>query len=55
MKRVLYLQYTNPAGYPPLEHSSGILADSGWDAFAPVRAEPKCCDCQSTQKFECGR
>jgi glycosyltransferase involved in cell wall biosynthesis len=33
MKRVLYLQYTNPAGYPPLEHSSGILAESGWDVL----------------------
>ncbi len=30
MKRVLYIQYTNPAGYPPLQHSSGILADAGW-------------------------
>jgi hypothetical protein len=30
MKRVLYIQYTNPAGYPPLEHSSRILADAGW-------------------------
>lgn len=29
-KRVLYLQYTNPAGYPPLEHSARILADAGW-------------------------
>ena len=30
MKRILYIQYTNPAGYPPLEHSSRILADAGW-------------------------
>lgn len=30
MKRVLYIQYTNPAGYPPLEHSSRILANAGW-------------------------
>lgn len=29
-RKILYLQYTNPAGYPPLEHSSRILADSGW-------------------------
>src|SRR5262249_15965707 len=28
--RILYIQYTNPAGYPPLEHSSRILADAGW-------------------------
>ncbi len=30
MNRVLYVQYTNPAGYPPLEHSSRILANAGW-------------------------
>ncbi|HWE52163.1 MAG TPA: glycosyltransferase family 4 protein [Bryobacteraceae bacterium] len=30
MSRVLYIQYTNPAGYPPLQHSSRILADAGW-------------------------
>ena len=29
MTRVLYVQHTNPAGYPPLEHSSGILAAGG--------------------------
>jgi glycosyltransferase involved in cell wall biosynthesis len=29
-RRVAYIQYTNPAGYPPLEHSSRILADAGW-------------------------
>lgn len=27
---ILYVQYTNPAGYPPLEHSSRIFADLGW-------------------------
>lgn len=27
--RVLYVQYCNPAHYPPLEHSSRILADAG--------------------------
>ena len=31
--RILYVQYTNPAGYPPLEHSSRILADAGWSAL----------------------
>ena len=30
-KKILYIQYTNPAGYPPLEHSSRILANEGWD------------------------
>lgn len=30
MKKILYIQYTNPTGYPPLEHGSRILAESGW-------------------------
>ena len=29
--RVLYVQYTNPAVYPPLLHSIGLLADAGCD------------------------
>lgn len=33
MPRILYLQYTNPAGYPPLEHSSRILANKGWQVL----------------------
>lgn len=33
MKRILYIQYTNPAGYPPLEHSSRILAEDGWQVL----------------------
>lgn len=32
-KRILYIQYTNPAGYPPLEHSSRLLADAGWQVL----------------------
>lgn len=32
-KRILYIQYTNPAGYPPLEHSSRILANDGWQVL----------------------
>jgi glycosyltransferase involved in cell wall biosynthesis len=32
-RRMVYLQYTNPAGYPPLEHSSRMLADAGWDVL----------------------
>jgi glycosyltransferase involved in cell wall biosynthesis len=31
--RILYVQFTNPAGYPPLEHSSRILAAQGWDVL----------------------
>jgi glycosyltransferase involved in cell wall biosynthesis len=30
MKRIVFIQYTNPAAYPPLEHSSRILAREGW-------------------------
>lgn len=33
MPRILYIQYTNPAGYPPLQHSSHILADAGWQVL----------------------
>ncbi len=32
-RRVLYAQYTNPAAYPPLAHSSRILADAGWQVL----------------------
>jgi hypothetical protein len=28
-ERVLFIQYTNPGGYPPLEHSSRMLARAG--------------------------
>lgn len=28
--RILYVQYYNPAAYPPLEHSSHVLAGAGW-------------------------
>lgn len=30
MRQVLFAQYTNPTGYPPLEHASRLLADAGW-------------------------
>lgn len=29
--RILYLQFEDAAAYPPLEHSSRILAERGWD------------------------
>jgi glycosyltransferase involved in cell wall biosynthesis len=32
-KRVLYIQYTNPAGYPPLQHSSRMFARAGWEVL----------------------
>ena len=30
MRSILYVQYTDPSAYPPLEHSSLMLADRGW-------------------------
>jgi glycosyltransferase involved in cell wall biosynthesis len=30
-KKVLYIQYTDPAAYPPIEHSAHILAKRGWE------------------------
>jgi glycosyltransferase involved in cell wall biosynthesis len=32
-RRIVYVQYTNPAAYPPLEHSSRLLADRGWEVL----------------------
>ena len=32
-RRILYIQFTDPAAYPPLEHSSRLLADRGWQVF----------------------
>lgn len=29
-RRILYVQYTNPAGYPPLINSAALLAEAGW-------------------------
>jgi glycosyltransferase involved in cell wall biosynthesis len=30
---ILYVQFTNPCGYPPLLHSSEILAGRGWEVL----------------------
>ena len=39
MPRVLYLQYVNPAYFPPLQQSSRILANEGWEVrFVGSRA-----------------
>jgi hypothetical protein len=32
-RRILYVQYTNPGCYPPLHHSSRIMANAGWDVL----------------------
>lgn len=29
----MYVQYTDPAGYPPLDHSATLLARAGWDVL----------------------
>jgi glycosyltransferase involved in cell wall biosynthesis len=31
--RVLYIQFTNPAGYPPIEHSTRLFAERGWEVL----------------------
>lgn len=31
--RIAFIQYTNPAGYPPLGHASHMLARAGWDVL----------------------
>jgi glycosyltransferase involved in cell wall biosynthesis len=33
MTRLLYVQYTNPAEYPPLEHSSRLFVRNGWQVL----------------------
>jgi len=32
-RSILYIQYTNPTAYPPLEHSAILLSRRGWDIF----------------------
>jgi glycosyltransferase involved in cell wall biosynthesis len=32
-RRILYVQFTDPAAYPPVEHSSRLLANRGWDVI----------------------
>ena len=42
-RRILYIQFTDAAGYPPLEHSSRLLADRGWEVLilgTATRGEP---------------
>jgi len=31
--KILYVQYANPGAYPPLEHSSRLLAENGWQVL----------------------
>lgn len=38
-RQIVYVQYTNPSAYPPLEHSSRLLAERGWQVrFAGTRS-----------------
>ena len=30
LKKILFIQYTNPSAYPPLERASQLLAEQGW-------------------------
>ena len=32
-RKIAYVQFTNPQAYPPLEHSSRILAEAGWQVL----------------------
>jgi glycosyltransferase involved in cell wall biosynthesis len=32
-RRILYVQYTNPGAYPPLQHSSQMLAARNWEVL----------------------
>jgi glycosyltransferase involved in cell wall biosynthesis len=31
--RLLYVQFTDPAGYPPIEHSARLFAERGWEVL----------------------
>lgn len=37
MKKILYIQFTNPEQYPPLEHGSKILVENGWECLFLAR------------------
>ena len=45
-RRILFVQATDPANYPPLIHASSLIAEAGWEATflsAPIegnRLEP---------------
>jgi glycosyltransferase involved in cell wall biosynthesis len=32
-RRISYVQFTDPAAYPPVEHSSRLFAERGWQVF----------------------
>src|ERR1700748_1528718 len=45
-RRILYVQYTDPAAYPPIEHSSCLLADRGWEVLLLGVANTLTCNLQ---------
>jgi len=45
-RRILYVQYTDPAAYPPVEHSSCLLADRGWEVLLLGLANALTCKLQ---------
>jgi hypothetical protein len=56
VKRILYVQYTNPVGYPPLEHSSRILADAGLQILPGHACQgPVCRFSPARKRFACAR
>lgn len=40
MRRALFIQYTNPAGYPPLQHAMAALLDAGWHVHCLAANHP---------------
>jgi glycosyltransferase involved in cell wall biosynthesis len=32
-RRIVYVQYTKPAAYPPLEHSARVFVEAGWEVL----------------------
>ncbi len=38
--RIMYVQYTNPGGYPPVQHSAQILADAGAEVLVLGTVRP---------------
>jgi glycosyltransferase involved in cell wall biosynthesis len=40
-RTVVYVQYTSPAAYPPLQHSAVILASAGWEVAVLGVTQPR--------------
>ena len=44
MQKVLFIQYAHSAAFPPLEHSSRILADARWQVLFLSVSAPSCAE-----------